>query len=387
MTDKTEKLKYYFNYSANNNGNFTDNVVSCLKYIIETKGNQFDILYQTFFIDAQSKFDFINKKQLILNYFADSGLGFVPTSVVGQKPYNSLLACEFVLVNKNNVQIINQTVGTINYCRANFKTHTEIIAFGLTNNLNQSTYNNSDSAFKLAQQVLETEGLTFADIVRQWNYIEDITFEQVNDGVCTQNYQAFNNIRSKYYNSSQFTFGYPAATGIGMDYGGVVIDFIAVKPSNSVSTIAIANPLQIDAHNYSHNVLVGQNFEHNNTKTTPKFERAKLLCCGSNHIFVSGTAAIIGENTVTTTSIAEQTAITIDNINKLVSETNLQKHKVYCKTQTTCVHLRVYVRNGNNCSTVKQTVEKLMPNVPFILVYGNVCRNNLLVEIEAVFTC
>ena len=44
------------------------------------------------------------------------------------------------------------------------------------------------------------------------------------------------------------THGYPAATGIGTDAGGVIIDFIALSESEQVQVLPIRNPGQVDAH-------------------------------------------------------------------------------------------------------------------------------------------
>ncbi|GAB1450806.1 hypothetical protein MASR2M47_08620 [Draconibacterium sp.] len=66
--------------------------------------------------------------------------------------------------------------------------------------------------------------------------------------------------------------GYPAATGIGMNCGGIIIEFLAVQ-SDDLKSFPINNPSQIAAHTYSKNVLAGEECM---LKTTPKFERAAI---------------------------------------------------------------------------------------------------------------
>ena len=60
--------------------------------------------------------------------------------------------------------------------------------------------------------------------------------------------------------------GYPAATGIGMTAGGVVIDFLAAVNDQ---VWPVKNPVQVDAYKYSNEVLA-------NNKFSDKFKR--LLC-------------------------------------------------------------------------------------------------------------
>ena len=65
--------------------------------------------------------------------------------------------------------------------------------------------------------MLRREGFPLNSIIRQWNYIERITAFDGQD----QHYQAFNNARSGFYSKTEWTNGYPAATGIGANLGGI----------------------------------------------------------------------------------------------------------------------------------------------------------------------
>jgi hypothetical protein len=128
--------------------------------------------------------------------------------------------------------------------------------------------------------------------VRQWNYIGSI----VDSREGKQNYQEFNDARTIYYSRGQWQNGYPAATGIGAEGEGIIVGCIAFKSSNDAARAIypIDNPLQVAAHVYSKRVLIDNATDA--MKSTPKFERAKVIqtprgaCC-----FVSGTAAIRGE--------------------------------------------------------------------------------------------
>ncbi len=235
----------------------------------------------------------------------------------------------------------------------------------------------SDEVFGNLDKVLKDNGFEARDIVRQWNYIGNITAHRN----CRQNYQEFNDARSAYYQTTLWHHGYPAATGIGADSQGIIVGCVAYR--SSVSTIyPLNNPLQIAAHEYSKQVLIDNNA--GAIKSTPKFERAKLIeiegrpCC-----FVSGTAAIRGEQSMDMKSARMQTVQTIENIEYLVSKQNLVNFG--CKPfDLKFANLRVYIKNTEDYAAVKETVEELYPQVPVVYTVADVCRDELLVEIEGI---
>ncbi|MGC8803225.1 MAG: hypothetical protein ACP5PS_05570, partial [Bacteroidales bacterium] len=151
----------------------------------------------------------------------------------------------------------------------------------------------SIDAFEQMNLILKSEGFTFGDVIRQWNYIERIIDFTDN----SQHYQIFNDVRSNYYASSTFPYGYPSATGIGMSYNGIILEFLALKPASETHVKPIQSPVQTNAHQYSPRVLSNNQYTSLSClKSTPKFERGKAVYCPhGGMLFVSGTAAIKGE--------------------------------------------------------------------------------------------
>ena len=94
--------------------------------------------------------------------------------------------------------------------------------------LSSDIYTQSKEVFRKMKELLEKESFPIDSIVRQWNYIERITAQDGED----QHYQMFNNARSEFYSAAQWKDGYPAATGIGSSWGGVLVDFDAVVPQS-----------------------------------------------------------------------------------------------------------------------------------------------------------
>lgn len=76
-----------------------------------------------------------------------------------------------------------------------------------------------------------------------------------------------------------------AATGIGTQYGGILIDFNAV--SGEVDIVPLDNDWQRAAHVYSDEVLISHRAD--TEKGTPKFERGKSVSDRRQEvIYISG---------------------------------------------------------------------------------------------------
>ena len=237
-------------------------------------------------------------------------------------------------------------------------------------------FKQSTEVFEKLDSILARHGFSPDDIVRQWNYIGNITHHR--EG--RQNYQEFNDARTAYYKKGNWTNGYPAATGIGASCEGIIVGCIAYKSAGHI--FPINNPLQIAAHEYSKKVLVDDNA--NAIKSTPKFERAKLVEIGNRACcFVSGTAAIRGEQSMDANSARKQTIQTIENIEYLVSKENLERYGCQ-RYDLHYVNLRVYIKNAEDYEEVRAVVEEKYPDIPTVYTIADVCRQELLVEIEGI---
>lgn len=220
-------------------------------------------------------------------------------------------------------------------------------------------------AFVCLGAVLEKESFPIHSIIRQWNYMERITdFDGGN-----QHYQLFNNARTEFYAQTEWPEGYPAATGIGTDRGGILIDVdAAVLESGEAFVTPIDNKLQVMAHAYSGQVLK----EAGQKKTTPKFERAKSLTCHDRRlVYISGTAAIRGEESLDGVGLEGQLRITMENIGQLTGKARP-------------VMLRVYLKNKSDYEEAKVLLADYGLPVPVVYMRADVCREELLIEIEGV---
>lgn len=215
-----------------------------------------------------------------------------------------------------------------------------------------------------AETILTQEDMQLTDIVRQWNYLPHITDTTLGN----QHYQLFNNARSASYQKDTWKNGYPAATGIGMDQGAVTIDFDAVKLVTPHRHAPIDNSLQIAAYAYSPAVLSPTNQQ----QTTPKFERARILQTGTTQlIYISGTASIRGEETIGINSIEQQLGYTMENIRHLTSGHPFEL-------------MRVYLKHPHHLPLVQTYLHTHYPHTSILYVQADVCRPNLLIEIEGI---
>ncbi len=348
-----------------------------------------NVLKQTVFIKSEGNTDYYDKKNELFPIIKDFYKTFLPpTSFIGQPPENGKnVSLEVTLLEDplDEVEIKHKILGNICYSVVDYPEFKEVYAGGLTSGVeNKGTSSQSRGAFEFMKQVLEKEQMTFSDVVRQWNFIENILGITSDKDGLKQNYQLFNDTRSLYYGAVNFVNGYPAATGIGMNAGGVIIEFIAASSSGELRIVPIVNPNQVDAYRYAQDVLVGHPVSRHLAKAPPKFERAKLLSYkDSGLIFISGTAAVVGQLTVAENDVRAQTIATINNISRLISRENLKNHGIDIVSDPGPLsYLRAYVKYERDIPEVKQICRKYFGDIPSQYVVSDICRENLLVELE-----
>ena len=373
---------------------FAKQIENCIEQLygfVFPKGEaRYYITQQTFFIAANSRGEYEERSSLIMKKVSECcGVMLPATSIVAQSPaLGSEVVLELICTRAaKGKEVIYKSAGGFCYTLVNHGSFKVVHATGLTGEAGDSIQVSAEKAFESAIKILNLEGLTISNIVRQWNYVEDIA--HVEDPTkTTQNYQVFNDVRAKFYGAETFPNGYPAATGIGMATGGVIIGFIAVSDSDRVKVRPIRNPRQTDAHKYSDGVLVGRATGIMGERCTPKFERGKMVVLdGITHMYVSGTASIVGEKTMHPNDVEKQTITTIENIFELFSGENQKKLGVqFDVSQIEFSHLRIYVKYKEDFPRVEAVCKAMLNSKSFLFLQSDICRENLLVEIEGIFT-
>lgn len=368
-------------------GNFKREWDDCLQQLIlfgKNKDNR--ILKMNLFIRSDNDEDFNRKKQTVtMDLIRIYGEQCPVFGILPNAPEGSLgIAIEVMISSQPDLVIGYNKYQDWRYAvvgRNNCKT---IIANGLgETGYGSDTGTSARKAFELMYNILLAENMSFDHIVRQWNYIGNILHKSSSDNKLFQRYQAFNEVRYEYYQRYRSVKGFPAATGIGMNYDGVLIDFIAVDDCRDMQILSIFNPHQINPYAYEQKVLVGDLISSQEKKHPPMFDRAKLLIYGGNSLlYVSGTASIVGQETIGRGDIREQLEVTIENIRALSSTENISRYNGFID-RLKYKWIRVYIKYPDDFELVKAVCRKSFGDIPAIYLQADICRDDLLVEIEA----
>lgn len=308
-------------------------------------------------------------------------------SYVAQRSLDSGLVMESQCVSRENSALVREHLSAegVRYFTVETVEGKRLFTEGiLPSSIDAPILTQSEEVLDKLGAVLAAEGMDINTIVRQWNYIERITHVPEYEGA-NQHYQDFNDARSHFYAKTEWKGGYPAATGIGTSHGGIMVEVDAVVlKCRKCAAVALDNALQVAAHDYSQNVLIGvadKIFRH---KTTPKFERAKAVVSPDSglQVYISGTAAIRGEASLTDVGIEQQTVTTLENIEYLISRQNLRKHGIKAEKTPEIQIFRVYLKAESLLEPARKIVCERYPQVAALYVLTDVCRDELLIEIE-----
>jgi len=148
---------------------------------------------------------------------------------------------------------INKYLSGIHYASVNYKNgHWIFMNASGCSSSDQSIKKSAEKSFTEVMEVLKGENLGFKNILRQWNYIPQITGTYADQDGLKQNYQEFNEVRAGWYANNGLKEDYPAATGIGTSGKVVRLEIIASNNEGGpFDVFSIQNPDQQNAHQYS----------------------------------------------------------------------------------------------------------------------------------------
>lgn len=373
-------MEKYSIYLPTREGSIESEWRQCLEQIKDVRLTGKKLAKLNIFIDSPDYTQYLVSNEYIYNSllqsFGDQCPTFDVTVHPPEKPWK--VAVEAGYIDSKSYEVKSKKWNSMPYMVRSNGIVKEVIACGLGTGLFPAdTFGAGNMAFEQMRAILEAEEMTFDNLVRQWNYIGGIL--EINNEI--QNYQAFNEVRNENYTKYRRASGYPAATGIGMKFDSVKIDFIAVKAEGPISVIPIENPDQLNPYAYEQKVLKGIPPGGRCDKHPPQFERAVLF---GNNLFVSGTASILGQDTIGLGDVEMQTVVTIENIIKLYHSNKIPHDEKNTSGQDMeLIILRAYVKDQNDFSKVKAICSRYFPGVPAIYIEADICRDDLLVEIEA----
>lgn len=216
-------------------------------------------------------------------------------------------------------------------------------------------------ALLLADQILRYHGSSFAEVRRTWFYLDDILSW----------YDDFNSARNEVFESFGLLKGspqmvIPASTGIrGRNARGhcCTLDLIAAHPlaDHELSVERLRNPLQNEAPEY------GSSFSRGLSVATDR----------CRYFLVSGTASIDeAGRTVHPGDFDCQAKRTLDNVESLLASGGAVFDDI-CQASA-------FVKRPEDVQRMQRILEQRgLQDLPLVCTIDDVCRDDLLVEIDA----
>jgi len=222
----------------------------------------------------------------------------------------------------------------------------------------------TEEAYREIFSVLDAVG--YGNLLRVWNYMPGINAESFG----TERYWQFNKARREALMACgrDVTGNVPAACALGSTGGPVVVYFLASRSAPKV----IENPRQVSAYQYPPKY-----------GPRPVFARASVLQdSAATMLFISGTASIVGHETFHIGDVGAQTRETLTNIAALLGEAN--RVAGAARFALGSLAYKVYVRHSADLPIIRaQVTSTVGPHARVLYLRADICRQNLLVEIEA----
>jgi chorismate lyase / 3-hydroxybenzoate synthase len=208
-------------------------------------------------------------------------------------------------------------------------------------------------------------------LVRVWNYLPDINRESHG----TERYRQFNAARQEALRSCGRAHAgkVPAASALGAPAGGpLVVYFLAGR----LAPTFVENPRQVSAYHYPRQYGT----------SSPSFSRATLLHEPEvTSLFVSGTASIVGHSSLHAGDAAAQTRETLANIEALLGQVNRASAGVQFSLRS--LACKAYVRRPADLPVIQAELRAALgPQARILYLRADICRQDLLVEVEAAAT-
>ncbi|MFZ5547934.1 MAG: hypothetical protein ACOZJX_04500 [Pseudomonadota bacterium] len=209
-------------------------------------------------------------------------------------------------------------------------------------------------------------------LVRLWNYLPNINREQLG----LERYRQFNLGRQQaFLDARRDAFaGAPAACALGTTEDGAFrVRFLAGRSR----AVPLENPRQVPAWRYPSEF----------GPRSPTFSRAVLVpsATGQLSLLISGTASIVGSASVHPGDVQAQTEETLRNLQAVIGAAHGRGSARYSLERMTCT---AYVRHADDLDTVRRVFEAAVGKHSIaaqrvIYVQADICRGDLLVEVEA----
>jgi enamine deaminase RidA (YjgF/YER057c/UK114 family) len=226
----------------------------------------------------------------------------------------------------------------------------------------------TDAGYREMFGALET--LAFPYPLRIWNFLSEINATS-DDG---ERYWHFNSARQDVFIglNRAIAGNVPAASAVGV---GPASPLTIYCIASARAPIALENPRQCSAWDYP--AQYGPR--------SPTFARACIASDAAQTLFISGTASIVGHASAHAGDQREQTREIVRNIRALIGAAN--DHLGGERYQLERLRYKVYVRHAEHQPSIDRELRHEVGAAAQVLyLKADICRHDLLVEIEAVST-
>lgn len=209
----------------------------------------------------------------------------------------------------------------------------------------------------------------FPHLVRIWNYFPQIN--RLERGL--ERYQAFCLGRHRALEPTpEMERDLPAATAIGGRGRGLAVYFLAARAPG----VQVENPRQVSAFRYPERY----------SPRSPTFSRATLKHWGEDrHLYISGTASIVGHESRHLDDPLAQLDEIITNLQALIDSAN-QVEPIGLDGPAGLSLVKVYLREAELLASVRRRLQQMLGEGPRVIyLLGDICRQELSVEIEALY--
>lgn len=215
-----------------------------------------------------------------------------------------------------------------------------------------------ERAARLAyDEILRTTGERgFPHLIRVWNHVRDI-----NEGEGeAERYKRFCAGRHDAFAAAQWPKErLPAASAVGIRGRGLAIRYLAATSPGR----QIENPRQVSAYDYPREY----------GRRSPSFARATIF---DDTLFIAGTASIVGHETRHAGDVRAQLQETLLNLETIARAAGR-------RGLGDLTHVKLYLRNAGD-EEIANAVRAAMPQARHAVMEADICRRELLLEIEAI---
>lgn len=208
-------------------------------------------------------------------------------------------------------------------------------------------------------------------LLRVWNYLDDINQGRADEErykqFCAGRAAGLRDPRGLGAHGGQ---RYPAATAVGRRNGSPILQICWL--ASRTPGVPLENPRQLSAYHYPRQY----------GPASPSFSRAMLV--SPRLLMISGTASIVGHASRHDGSLESQIDETLANLESVLTRATVVQPAIPTRFGERTL-LKVYLRDRSSAARAEaQLVGRLPHGVRYMILEADICRSELLVEIDCI---